>query len=80
MPNHDAKWKEEIDYYGVLSDAKEVDSDVNEDDNREALLDDSVEAYLSSIEDGVRRKHELTNVPGNSVFDAAADMDDTPLS
>ncbi|WP_157256115.1 hypothetical protein [Bacillus timonensis] len=36
------------DTYGVLKSEMEVDSDVNEDMNRERLLDDSVEAFIKS--------------------------------
>lgn len=34
------------DTYGILKSEMEVDTDVNEDQNRERLLDDSVEAFL----------------------------------
>lgn len=34
------------DTYGILKSEIEVDTDVNEDKNREMLLDDSVEAFL----------------------------------
>ncbi|WP_159439902.1 hypothetical protein [Bacillus sinesaloumensis] len=37
------------DTYGVLKSEMEVDTDVNEDMNREQLLDDSVEAFIESI-------------------------------
>lgn len=76
MTNHDSEWKEEMDYYGVLSDAKEVDSDVNEDRGREELLDRSLDDFLGSVEDSVRSKHALTNVPGDSVFEAAKSDED----
>ncbi|MEH7234999.1 hypothetical protein [Bacillus sp. JJ1562] len=36
------------DTYGVFKSEMEVDSDVNEDMNREGLLDDSVEAFVKS--------------------------------
>lgn len=71
MTNHDSEWKEEADYYGVLSDAKEMDSDVNEDRGREKLLDDSLDRFLNGIEEQVRRKHDITNVPEDSAFEAA---------
>lgn len=38
----------EDDIYGILKQAMEVDSDVNEDPNRERLLDESVDAFLES--------------------------------
>ena len=34
------------DAYGILQSEMEVDSDVNEDKNRERLLDDSVKAFI----------------------------------
>ncbi|RID88505.1 hypothetical protein D1953_03830 [Peribacillus asahii] len=36
----------EDDTYGILKQAIEVDTDVNEDPNREKLLDESVDAFL----------------------------------
>ncbi|MFS0823873.1 hypothetical protein [Bacillus sp. 1P02SD] len=36
------------DTYGVFKSEMEVDSDVNEDMNRERLLDESVEAFMKS--------------------------------
>ncbi|MEH7388556.1 hypothetical protein V7147_24630 [Bacillus sp. JJ1521] len=36
------------DTYGVFKTETEVDSDVNEDLNRERLLDESVEAFMKS--------------------------------
>ncbi|THE09099.1 hypothetical protein E1I69_23710 [Bacillus timonensis] len=36
------------DTYGVFKSEMEVDSDVNEDMNRERLLDESVEAFIKS--------------------------------
>ncbi|RHW34002.1 hypothetical protein D1B33_14460 [Lysinibacillus yapensis] len=38
----------EEDTYGILKKAMEVDTDVNEDPNRERLLDESVDAFLKS--------------------------------
>ncbi len=38
------------DTYGIFKQAMEVDTDVNEDPNRERLLDDSVDAFLKSKE------------------------------
>ncbi|AZV42686.1 hypothetical protein [Peribacillus asahii] len=40
----------EDDTYGILKQAIEVDTDVNEDPNRERLLDESVDAFLESKE------------------------------
>lgn len=41
----------EDDTYGILKQAMEVDTDVNEDPNRERLLDESVDAFLESKEE-----------------------------
>lgn len=54
----------------------EVDSDVNDDPNREALLDQSFQSFYENIKQQVRAKEDLTNVPGESVFDAAVGMDE----
>jgi hypothetical protein len=40
----------EKDTYDILKKATEVDTDVNEDQNRERLLDESVDAFLESNE------------------------------
>jgi hypothetical protein len=37
------------DVYGLSKDETEVDTDVNEDTNRERLLDESLTSYLNSI-------------------------------
>lgn len=63
------------DDYGVLGNEIEVDSDVNEDRNREEQLDDSFEAWYGNINDQVKRKLDLTNVPQDSVFDSAVGLD-----
>ncbi|KIL38365.1 hypothetical protein SD70_26850 [Gordoniibacillus kamchatkensis] len=55
----------------MLSDAKEVDSDVNEDAGREKLLDASLERFVHNVKVQVRRKGDMTNVPDDSVFAAA---------
>lgn len=59
---------------GMLGQGMEVDSDVNEDRNRENLLDASFEAWYENIEHWVRQKNEMTRVPEESVFEAAEDM------
>jgi hypothetical protein len=64
------------DDYGVLGNEMEVDSDVNEDRNREEQIDDSFEAWYGNINDQVKRKLDLTNVPQDSVFDSAVDLDE----
>ncbi|MCO0596663.1 hypothetical protein NGI46_04205 [Peribacillus butanolivorans] len=40
-----------IDTYDILKQAMEVDTDVNEDPNRERLLDESVDYFLESKEE-----------------------------
>ncbi|MFD4927965.1 hypothetical protein ACFWMS_03415 [Peribacillus butanolivorans] len=40
-----------IDTYDILKQAMEVDTDVNEDPNRESLLDESVDSFLESKEE-----------------------------
>ncbi|RLL40592.1 hypothetical protein D8M04_18770 [Oceanobacillus piezotolerans] len=37
--------------YGILKQVFEVDTDVNEDPNRERLLDESVDAFIESKEE-----------------------------
>lgn len=66
------------DDYGVLGSKIEVDSDVNEDRNREEQLDDSFEAWYGNIGDQVKRKLDLTNVPQANVFDSAVDLEEDP--
>ncbi|QGQ48301.1 hypothetical protein [Metabacillus sediminilitoris] len=41
----------EDDIYDILKQTMEVDTDVNEDPNRERLLDESVDAFLESKEE-----------------------------
>jgi len=64
------------DDYGVKGDEIEVDSDVNEDRNREKQLDNSFEAWYGNIEDQVKKKLDLTNVPQENVFDKITDETD----
>ncbi|WP_152394270.1 hypothetical protein [Paenibacillus guangzhouensis] len=66
------------DNYGVLGNNIEVDSDVNEDRNREEQLDDSFKAWYGKINDQVKRKLDLTSVPQDSVFDSTVGMDEDP--
>jgi len=56
----------------------EVDSDVNEDRDREKQLDDSFQAWYENIDEQVKRKFDLTNVPEANVFDAAVNLDEDP--
>jgi len=53
-----------------------VDSNVNEDRNREKQLDESFEAWLDTIEDHFKQKNDMTNVPQDNVFDVAERMDE----
>lgn len=64
------------DDYGVLGNKIEVDSDVNEDRNREEQLDDSFEAWYGKMGEQIKQKMELTNVPKDNVFDAAEDLEE----
>jgi hypothetical protein len=49
--NQDNRLNKEDDIYGILKQTMEVDTDVNEDPNRERLLDESVDAFLESKEE-----------------------------
>lgn len=60
---------------GVLGEEIEVDSDVNEDRNRELQLDASFQEWYRNIGYWVQQKEDMTQVPKANVFDAAADMD-----
>ncbi|NGM84153.1 hypothetical protein G5B47_17190 [Paenibacillus sp. 7124] len=66
------------DDYRVLGKKIEVDSDVNEDRNREVQLDDSFEDWYGNINYQVKQRLDLTKVPQDSVFDSAVDMDEDP--
>ncbi|WP_054024471.1 hypothetical protein [Bacillus sp. FJAT-28004] len=63
------------DVYGVLREETEVDSDVNEDRNREQQLDDSFQEWYRNIEYWVQQKDDLTQVPKSNVFDDLPDID-----
>ncbi|KRE49064.1 hypothetical protein ASG81_05390 [Paenibacillus sp. Soil522] len=54
----------------------EVDSDVNEDRNREQQLDDSFQDWYRNIGYWVQQKDDITQVPKANVFDAFPDLDD----
>lgn len=64
------------DDYGVLGNEVEVDSDVNEDRNREEQLDDSFEAWYGNMDDQVKQKLDLTSVPQDRVLDSAVGLDE----
>ncbi|GIO29279.1 MULTISPECIES: hypothetical protein [Paenibacillus] len=66
------------DNYGVLGKKLEVDSDVNEDRNREEQLDDSFEAWYGNINYQLKQKLDLTSVPQDSVLDSAVVMGEDP--
>jgi len=57
--------------------AFETDSDRNEDEGREALLDDSYDAWYREFGHRAEERLELANVPDGNAFDAA-DEDDSP--
>ncbi len=60
---------------GVLDEDMEVDSDVNEDRNREQQLDASFQDWYRNIESWVKQKEDMTQVPKANVFDAAVNID-----
>ena len=56
MPNKNSKKQQQLQYnfnqddvYGVFKQEIEVDTDVNEDANRERLLDESVDNFLDTL-------------------------------
>lgn len=63
------------DIYGVLREETEVDSDVNEDRNREQQLDDSFQDWYRNIGYWVQQKEDMTQVPKSNVFDDSPDID-----
>jgi hypothetical protein len=69
-------FRSDDDVYGLSKRELEVDSDINEDPNREDLLDDSFEAWYGNIKETVKRELELTNVPEENVFDTAVSLDE----
>ncbi|WP_373229860.1 hypothetical protein [Cohnella sp.] len=54
----------------------EMDSDVNEDRNREWQLDQSFEEWYAQMEDQFQQQEGITRVPTQNVFEAAEQMDD----
>jgi len=64
------------DYYAVLREELEVDSDVNEDRNREQQLDDSFQDWYRNIGYWMQQKDDITQVPKANDFDAFPDIDD----
>lgn len=63
------------DVYGVLREETEVDSDVNEDRNREQQLDDSFQDWYRNIGFWAQQKEDMTKVPKSNVFDASPETD-----
>ncbi|PYI56590.1 hypothetical protein [Paenibacillus flagellatus] len=64
------------DVYGVSGPSIEADSDVNEDRHREEQLDDSFEAWYGEIEQQLKERADLANVPPDNVFDSALALDE----
>ena len=58
-----------------LGEGLEVDSDVNDDPNRERQLDDSFQYWYRNVGYWVQQKEDMAQVPKENVFDAAADLD-----
>jgi hypothetical protein len=69
-------FRSDDDVYGLSKRELEVDSDINEDPNREDLLDGSFEDWYGNIKETVKRKLELTNVPEENVFETAISLDE----
>ncbi|MCZ8512720.1 hypothetical protein O9H85_09895 [Paenibacillus filicis] len=68
----DSNWKKEPEYYGVLSDAKELNLDDSVSPEGDAQAERSTEKrLLESARNAVRHKESITNVPSDSVFEAA---------
>lgn len=53
----------------------EMDSDVNEDSNREQQLDESFEEWYEQMEVQINQQEEITRVPQGNVFEAAEELD-----
>nr|WP_145164438.1 hypothetical protein [Paenibacillus terrae] len=71
----DRKYSVNKDTYGVLGEETEVDSDVNEDRNREQRLDDSFQDWYHNIGYWVQQKENMTQVPKSNVFDDIPDIE-----
>lgn len=54
----------------------EVDSDVNEDADREVQLDESFEAWYRTMDQQIRQKDELTNIPAENVYESTEERSD----
>lgn len=53
----------------------EMDSDVNEDLNREQQLDRSFEVWYKQMENQIHQQEGITRVPDENVFETAEDLD-----
>jgi hypothetical protein len=49
--NEVSRLNKEDDTYGIFKQEMEVDTDINEDPNRERLLDESIDSFLESKEE-----------------------------
>lgn len=56
-----------------------MDSDVNEDSNRERQLDESYDEWYAQMEKQINQQEEITRVPSQNVFEAAEGMDESEL-
>ncbi|OZB94468.1 hypothetical protein CJP46_17900 [Paenibacillus sp. XY044] len=59
----------------MLRKETEVDSDVNEDSNREQQLDDSFQDWYLNIGYWVQQKENMTQVPKSNVFDDIPELE-----
>lgn len=53
----------------------EMDSDVNEDSNREQQLDESFEEWYAQMDNQIHLQEGITRVPNENAFEAAVEMD-----
>lgn len=65
--------------YADALNESDFDSDINEDRGRERLLDASFQDWYRNIGYWVQQKNDLTQVPHENVFDAAAGLDEEAL-
>jgi hypothetical protein len=57
----------------------EMDSDVNEDRNREQQLDQSFEEWYAQMENQIHQQEGITRIPNENVFEVAEEMDEGSL-
>jgi hypothetical protein len=60
---------------GEVKPMSEIDSDANQDRNREQQLDESFEAWYEQMENQIHQQEGITRVADRNVFEAADDMD-----